>query len=459
MKSKPNDVPYCGVGINKITDAAPVLDLEALGLYCYMIKERYAVRLKKDVYKQPAPWSKDPIFQQFRFTNVRREHDRETLWLIHNITSNPALSYKDKILNCLLFRLFNKHQTNDIIGTWINFDNLDKVALRKKITDYATAHPEYVWFTNAFITGGLKRAAGSDILVVHKDHQLTNDEKIPVKMSAWLVKEPEEPEVPKAVYLTEKEAIKFCNLNPDYALYEAKEMDMRMRIINMVEKIYKDGFMEKLAACVNQQEVFKLLCTYNGIADFLGYQIFVDFTYIEEFPFSENEFTIAGPGCRNGLNILFQDFDDMNYEEAIFWVRDHIERFAQANGLDFVWYDVFSDLEEYDRCGNVMSIENTFCEFSKFYRAFKGTGRPRNRYKATQEALPGDDNFVPATHNLMNFMGSLAPSSIAELICSVQPMSENLMSDALKSSVGEKELKEQGYTPIDSQTKLLWVKS
>ena len=41
---------------------------------------------------------------------------------------------------------------------------------------------------------------------------------------------------------------------------------------------------------------------------------------------------------------------------------------------------LFSDLPEYDREMNVMSIENCMCELSKYIKAVNGTGRPRNKY-------------------------------------------------------------------------------
>lgn len=43
--------------------------------------------------------------------------------------------------------------------------------------------------------------------------------------------------------------------------------------------------------------------------------------------------------------------------------------------------DEMIDLKHYDRVMNVMSLENCFCEFSKYYKACTNTGRPRAIYK------------------------------------------------------------------------------
>jgi hypothetical protein len=133
----------------------------------------------------------------------------------------------------------------------------------------------------------------------------------------------------------------------------------------------------------SQQEVFQILTELPGIARFLGYQIFVDMTYIEKFPFSENEFTIAGPGCKNGLNRLFLDMVNMTAEEAVFWLRDYIP--IGAPQLDFK--KLMVDLPEEERFLSVMSLENCLCEFSKYHRAYYNQGRPKIKYVPTV----GDD--------------------------------------------------------------------
>lgn len=332
MLNKPADVPFCGVQENKIKTAHPIVNDENL-LHLYnFITERYKIHLRKDVLKKPQPWTTDPVLLEFRFTNVRREHDRETLWLIKNITSNQQLSYEDKLMNCILFRLFNKHETSELIGQPIHFHlQYDPEEYRGLFEQRAQEDPQYIFFTGAFITGGMKRAL------------------------KWYLK-------------------------------GAEEDNMPMRVMKFMEYLREDGVTKKIKKCKNQQEVYDLLRGYLGIGDFLAYQMFVDMTYITEFPFSENEFTAAGPGCKNGLNYLFTDRDGMSYEECLFWVRDHLgDLFHEVLYKPWNPAKLFKDLPEYDRCLNVMSLENCFCELSKYIRAKTGTGRPRKKYKPTIE--------------------------------------------------------------------------
>lgn len=340
MRNKPRDVPFCGVREKVIRKAKPKLNTDSLQHLYTFITLRYAIHLQKDVKHLPPPWTANPILAQYRFTNVRREHDKETKWIIENITSNPKLKYDDKLLNCILFRLYNKHETAELLDMPIKFSKYQTEKGSdwnpedyRKFFEWALKRtPKRIFFTGAFITGGTKRAL------------------------KW--------------YLPDK----------------AKKNDTaEMRVLWFMKHLVDKNMVERIKACMTQQEVFEVLSSFLGIGEFLGYQIFVDMTYIRKFPFSENEFTKAGPGCKSGLNYLFEDRDGMNYEECLFWLRDNLnEAFKTHLGKKINFDLMMPDLEPEDRCMNVMSLENCMCELSKYIRAVEGTGRPRQIYKAKE---------------------------------------------------------------------------
>lgn len=328
MKNKPADTLYCGVNKKRIKKAQPVLNERNL-LYLYnFIKRRYVIHLRKDVLKKDPPWTTDQVLRDFRFTNIRREHDKESKWVIEHITSNPELSYEDKLLNVILFRLYNKHETAELISMPFKFSETpdwNPEWYRSLFEAALVEDPNRVFFTAAFHTVGMKNTL----------KKVTGESYAP------------------------------------------------MRILKFIKILINEGLVDDIKACTNQQEVYQTLTDYNGIGRFLAYQFYVDMTYIAEFPFSENEFTVAGPGCVMGLNYLFEDRDGMSYEECLFWLRDNLDRlFVEELGKDWDSKRVFWDLPEEDRCFNVMSLENCFCELSKYIRAKDGTGRPRKRYKA-----------------------------------------------------------------------------
>lgn len=328
MKNKPADTLYCGVSKTRIKKAQPVLNERNL-LYLYnFIKRRYVIHLRKDVLKKDPPWTTDEVLKNFRFTNIRREHDKESKWVIEHIANNPELSYEDKLLNVILFRLYNKHETAELISMPFKFSQTpdwNPEWYRSLFEAALVEDPKRVFFTAAFHTVGMKNTL----------KRVTREDYAP------------------------------------------------MRILKFIKILINEGLVDDIKACVNQQEVYQTLTDYNGIGRFLAYQFYVDMTYIAEFPFSENEFTVAGPGCVMGLNYLFENRDGMTYEECLFWLRDNLDRlFVEELGKDWDAKQVFWDLPEEDRCFNVMSLENCFCELSKYIRAKDGTGRPRKRYRA-----------------------------------------------------------------------------
>jgi len=52
--------------------------------FLYWINARETIRLKRAA-GEPPPWTDDPILQQYRFCNVRREDDKVTIWIRENI--------------------------------------------------------------------------------------------------------------------------------------------------------------------------------------------------------------------------------------------------------------------------------------------------------------------------------------------------------------------------------------
>lgn len=334
MKTKPADVLYCGVRQDKIASAQPRLNKpNLLRLYNY-IKRRYTIHLRKDVLRKDPPWTKDGVLQSFRFTNVRREHDRESRWAIEHIYTNPSLCYEDKLLNAILFRLYNKHETAELLSMPIQFygsyrGDWNPEWYRALFEAALVEEPDRVFFTAAFHTVGMKNTL----------QKVTKEDFAP------------------------------------------------MRILKFIKILLDTRVVKKLQSCENQQEVFELISSYAGIGGFLAYQIFVDMTYIPEFPFSENEFTVAGPGCIMGLNYLFENRDGMTYEECLFWLRDNIDwLFREVLEKDWNPQKVFWDLPEEDRYLNLMSLENCFCELSKYIRVIEGTGRPRRTYHAKAQS-------------------------------------------------------------------------
>lgn len=340
MQTKPKDRRYCGVSIEKVYESSPKLSYLTAAHLLEFITERYKIHIKKDILHQEAPWTDNPILQEYKFTNVRREHDRQTKYLINGIVNNNNLTLEDKICNICLFRTWNNWDTVKLLGgPWTAATIYDEDSIKQQARKLYFNTPDRLsrlWYSSAFIQGGTKQALRED-----RNHKIEN----------------------------------IMALRPFHVGRQLKSLDLYTNLMNTN----------------NQFEAFQCIKQVRGFSDFLAYQIFVDMTYIPEFPYSENEFVVAGPGCKRGLDKLFLDRDGMTYEECLFWLRDNIDKVfkkTQKKGLTEIDWNpeiLFSDLPEEDRYMNVMSLENCFCELSKYIRAIKGEGRPRNHYKPYEE--------------------------------------------------------------------------
>lgn len=337
MRIKPRDKLYCGVNRALIRAANPKYNLENMRRFYDFVTERYKIHLRKDVLHKEAPWTNDRVLQQYKFCNVRREHDRQSQYTIKNISTNPCLSLEDKIVNSFYFRAWNNWDTmKDLGGPWAAKDLYSsqmKQQIRPIYQELATEDPDRKWWSSAYNQGGTKQA--------------------------WR-------------YPSSNKKIN-------------KEYDIPLRVFHIGPWLKEHNTVEKLLNANDQKVAFEAIKEIQGFADFLAYQVFVDLTYIKEFPFSENEFVIAGPGCKKGLDYLFDDYDGMSPEEALFWLRDNVDhifsKIMAPNGQYWDPRELFIDLPEYDRCLNIMSLENCMCELAKYIRTIEGTGRPRVKYK------------------------------------------------------------------------------
>lgn len=354
MQTKPRDVKYCGVNAKKIKKAEPYLHEENTAHLLHFIVERYRIHVKKDILKKPRPWTNDPILQSYKFTNVFREDDRVSRALIELVSTNKQLTLEEKILNTFLLRSWNNPDTfTDFGGPWTAKEIYNGLDLKERVRPLyhrlLKADPDRKWWSSAYNQGGVK--------------------------SVWKF-----PSGNGHIMGADKNDIKST---PGY------ESDIPLRVFHIGPCLKEKNIVERLLKADNQKQAYEIIREVPGCAEFMAYQIFVDLAYIKEFPFSENEFVIAGPGCKRGLDYLFTDYGGLTYEESLFWLRDNIdEYFIALQHGDYAKHDwdpekLFKRRPEGDRCLNIMALENCFCELSKYLRAYYGTGRPRKHYTPT----------------------------------------------------------------------------
>jgi hypothetical protein len=89
----------------------------ATGLFRW-ISERHNIYLQR-TQGNPAPWTEDPILQQYKFTNPFRENDRVTVWMRSNWTyPNRNRPREETLFNCCLFRMVGTTEFAEAHG-WV----------------------------------------------------------------------------------------------------------------------------------------------------------------------------------------------------------------------------------------------------------------------------------------------------------------------------------------------------
>jgi len=86
---------------------------QRLKKFYWWINERHRIYLNK-LYERPWPWTKDEIMQTYKFTNVFRELDAETV-KFHDRIDSLNLMQADKLYHMILFRAFNRAETYDML--------------------------------------------------------------------------------------------------------------------------------------------------------------------------------------------------------------------------------------------------------------------------------------------------------------------------------------------------------
>jgi len=121
-------------------------------LFWYWLNERQRIYNKRE-HDRPWPWTKDPILQTYKFTNVFRENDKTTVWMRNKLTKpNDARPLEEILFNCCVFRLFGTMEMGKVLG-WIKTWKPNQV---KRLAKERLQKGEKV-FTGAYIitNGGI----------------------------------------------------------------------------------------------------------------------------------------------------------------------------------------------------------------------------------------------------------------------------------------------------------------
>lgn len=87
-----------------------MINPELLSKLNFWISERESIREQKE-RGDPKPWTSDPVLQQFKFCNVRREDDRVTKWFAANWRNKSHWDNRNFVAAIILGRVINWPET------------------------------------------------------------------------------------------------------------------------------------------------------------------------------------------------------------------------------------------------------------------------------------------------------------------------------------------------------------
>jgi hypothetical protein len=204
--------------------------------------KRHDIYLKR-LKRESPPWTDDPIFREYKFTNIFRATDRVSQYCIKDVIyEGGSMDPEEVVFRILLFKLINTITAWEILTTalgpltWQNFN----AATYGEILDKAKAAGVKIW-GNAYTQ---KPQYREDLVGKH---------------------------------------------NRYLALLE----DMRSGITN------------KLLSAQTYEQACDSLRVPPIIGDFTAMQLACDLNYSPVLNFGEDDFIIAGPGCLKGIRKCF----------------------------------------------------------------------------------------------------------------------------------------------------------
>lgn len=287
------------------------------------------------------PYTDDIALTRFRFTNIYRELDRTTAWFRENVRKIYDNS-PEVLLATTLFRGFNRIETGEMI-------------FGKQYNPQSVGHR---WIRNEARDDELTEAL-SDI----------QNSGLSVVTGAYTIMTPPG--------LTKSEGV----------AYYANTFRRRGEWFDHANMI------SKFAGTAPREASWAHLVTYPGLGSFSAGQIVADLTqtYLHNNSVDRMIWTPLGPGSTRGLHILSdrpRDGRSLSGIPHIDHLMSEMKYLLSLSRSSEHWPndEDFPSLELSD-------IQNTLCEYSKYYRIHNEAGKTRSLWDGKSRPVPGRDDY------------------------------------------------------------------
>lgn len=320
------------------------VDRETLNRYWWWIVERLRIYHNRVILKKPAPWTKDVILTDCRFTNISRDMDRVTIYernaildKLNGPKGNTDSVKKSVLFNIFVFRIFVKPDTYEKVG-YINLEDPNwKTQWEKGKKAVKDAHDEgEPMFTGSYFTNPM------------------------------------------------------CYANPDPKTRGSKVMNAFAVCEYFLENL--DYYYEKLSNSPNMKEGLEILLQIPGIGSFNSYELASSIAMINRYykntivSWTQDNYTNVGPGAKKGIDWIFTDRGNLTPLQCIIYLRSVWEQELKRLG----YYDEFVEKlpEVFNKSIDLRVIEHCLCEFSKYQAILTGVGRIKKKF-STHQSVKG----------------------------------------------------------------------
>lgn len=311
--------------------------------YWHFITERMNIWHKRVILEEPAPWTDDPILQNFKFTNVIRDLDRLSLYERRHILSKidemddswsdeRRLQWKKSILlNIMIFRLWVKPDTYEVHG----FIDLTDPKWKEK------------W------------EAAKPILLQRREDGVSN--------------------FTAAYYVCNLRA---CNPNPETQKNKTANAIAQIDYwTSHIDEIY-DGAIVQPKSMREQIDYF---VTLTCVGAFTAYEYACDIAEVTRYcknhlvAWDQDNGTNVGPGAKRGIDWIFRNKGGMSDYQCILYLRSIWKHELQVRGkleqfLNQLPKELNGDID-------LRVIEHCLCETQKYNKAATNTGRPKEAFR------------------------------------------------------------------------------
>lgn len=318
-------------------------------------RERHAVYLRR-ASGAPAPWTEDPILQQYRFCNIFRELDTTTAWFRESVR-DPLRDKPEVLLATVVFRLFNRIATGEAIFKQLSMggetafedflETQETMELRDAILAYCGSGP---YTTGSYMTKtptGLNKLDGM------------------LRVIEWFVE----------------------------GNWRAVADDMLLDKRGLAPLKSEGGFVRRDPTVPwSLEELWSWLRRFPFIGDFTAYEIVTDLRHtalLENAP-DVNKWANPGPGAKRGLNVMHGRPLKSGVRREVY-IEEMMLLLEASRDPEYwpqkgsQWYEVASRSSNWPKgewpAWELRDVEHTLCEFFKYERV-RTTGQgTRQRFR------------------------------------------------------------------------------